>query len=89
MYNEKLLNPVIVVGHHELIKMHSHSEVEQAREEFKSIKDAAGEPVAFWVPKEQCDPPLANDRWEILDDRNPLHSARIQELRNVAVPRLM
>lgn len=84
VYTDELLDPVLEAGLDELNRMHTYQGVADARETFRQMRDAGRKPVAFWVPKEQCRPPLLNDRWEVLDEMDSQHSGRIDQLRYVA-----
>ena len=81
VYNDELLPPELEAGLDELNRMHTYQGVENARDEFRRLRDAGCQPAAFWVPREQCNSPLANDRWEVLDEMDSQHTGRIQELR--------
>ena len=83
LHNDEILDPILEVDLMES-QMQSYNGVSAARDEYRVLKNNDRKPVAFWVPKEQCRPPLQADRWEVLDELDSQHSGRIQQLRHAA-----
>lgn len=83
MHNDEILDPILEVDLM-VSQMHDYKDVSAARDKYRDLKSKGRTPVAFWVPKEQCKPPLLADRWEVLDEMNSQHLGRIQLLRHAA-----